>query len=125
RSANLSELCSFGRDGVFCFFFEIRQVQILEDEPGDLINIYFGFVVFLTGLVAGALPLPRALAGLSVTPDHIADFRIPIAAADVFLLSIVESKLIFIKREDWNFYDSFSIGEDDRFVGDDRTEILL
>src|SRR5262249_2262317 len=124
-SSNLGEFCCLGRDGVFRLFLEIRQMQVLEDEFSDLVDVYFGFVVFLTRLVACALPLSGPLTRLAVTPDHIADFGISVAAADVFLFSIVEPKLIFIERTDRNFYDSFPIGEDDRFIRDDRAEILL
>ena len=44
---------------VLRLLFEVRQVQIFEDQLGDLVDVYFGFVVFLARLIACA----RALSG--------------------------------------------------------------
>jgi len=58
-------------------------------------------------------------------PDHVADVGVSIAGANMLLLAVVESKLVFIKLAKRDLNNALAVGEDDRLVGYDRAKVLL
>src|SRR5262249_30050631 len=97
RSANLCEFRGLGRNGVFGLFFKVRKMKIFVDQLCVFIDISFGLVVFLAWLTAGNRSLTRPLAAwLALAADYVTDLGISIAGSYVFLLTIVEAKLVFV-----------------------------
>ena len=124
-AAYLCELRRLRLHRLLGFVFEIRQVQVFKNQFGNLVNINFGFVVLLPRLVARALPCADARARLAFAPDHVANLRLAVAGADVFLLAVIEAELVLVERTDRHFDAALAVGKNDRFVRDDGAEILL
>src|SRR6266478_8256629 len=110
---------------MFGLLFEVGQMQVFENQLCDLVYVDFGFVVFLSGLIAGAMAPSRPGSRDSLVPDYVPDFGVAVPCSDVLLLAIVEPELVFIERANWNFDYALAVGEDDGFIGDDRPEVLL
>src|SRR5207249_1312976 len=104
---------------------EVGQVQVLEDEAGDLIDLDVNLEVLGPRLVARAVTLAGALAPLTLAAEDVADFRGSVALRDVLLLAIVVAELVLLERADRHLDAPFAIREDDRLVRDDRAEVLL
>ena len=110
---------------MLCLLFEIREVEILENQLCNFVYVDFSFVVLLTGLIAPARSLTWSLPGLAFVPDDIANLGIAVAGAYVLLFAVVKPELVFIKRANRDLNNALAVREDDRLVGDDRAQILL
>src|SRR6185369_16806358 len=98
-------------------------MKVFEDERGELVDVYFRFVVIRAGV------LPRLTCALTaarpaLASNHVTNARLPVALAHVFALLIVEAKLVFVERFDGDFDGALAVGKDDGFVGDDRAEVF-
>src|ERR1044072_3075923 len=98
-------------------------MKIFTDQRGKLVDVYFRFVVIRAGVLP-CLSCSLAAAGPALASNHVADARLSVAPAHVFAFLIVEGKLLFVERFDWDFDGALAVGKDDRFVGDDRAEIF-
>src|SRR5215471_10485674 len=98
-------------------------MQVLKDQCGNLVDIDFGFVIFGACLRTG-LPSTFSLAGLTLTPDDIADARLAVTLAHLFAFAIVVAKLVFIERAHRHSDGAFAVGKDDGFIRNDRAEIF-
>src|SRR5436853_1975106 len=126
RTANLGKLGGLGRNCVFGLFFKIRQVKILEDQRGDLIDIDLGFIVFLARLCAS----PGAAAGpltarVAFASDDITDFCVSLAGAYMLLLAIIESEFVLVPTANRHLHDASAVGKNYRFIRDNGAEVLL
>ena len=98
-------------------------MQIFKNQRGNLVDVDFRFVVFGAGFLTG-WSRTRALTGLTFAGNYVAHARLAIALSDVFVLAIVETKLVFIERAHRHSDRALAIREDDRFIRNDRTEVL-
>src|SRR5262249_40607901 len=128
KNSRFSDLGEFGGgrlDRLLRFIFQIGKVQVFENEFGDLVDFNFGFVVVLARTIPGAGSDAGILAGLALTCDYIANLGASISGAPLLLLAIVEAKLVFIERADRDFHYALAVGKNDRFIGNNGTEILF
>jgi hypothetical protein len=100
-------------------------VEVFEDELRDLVYVDLGLEVLAAGLIAGLIALSGPLPSLLLAPDDVADLRVAVALRDVLLLAIVEPELVLVELADRNLHAALAIRQDERFVGDDRPEVLL
>jgi hypothetical protein len=104
-------------------FFEIRKLEIFKDQRRDLIDVDFRLVIIRARILSG-LARTSAAARATLATNHIADARFTVALADVFCFLIVEAKLVFVECFDGNFDGALSVGQDDRLIRNNRTEIF-
>src|SRR5262249_24528417 len=128
KNSRFSDLGEFGGgrlDRLLRFIFQIGKVQVFENEFGDLVDFNFGFVVVLARTIPGAGSDAGIVAGLALTGDYIANLGASISGAHLLLLAIVEAQLVFIERADRDFHYALAVGKNDRFIGNNGTEILF
>jgi hypothetical protein len=102
---------------------QVGQAEIFKDQLGEVIDRDFCFVEVPTRRVANLLALPALLA--RAVSDHIAHLGVAVTLADLVALVRVEAEAILLKAANRDFDQSFAVGGDDRFLGDDLRQVLL
>src|SRR5215468_6046958 len=121
-AANLGELGGLRLDGLLRLLFEEGQLEVFEDQRGDLVNVYLGLVIILARAVPG---LTGGLPLLVLAPDDVANLGGAVALADVFALAVIEAEFVLVERAHRHLDRPAAVREDDRLVRDDRAEILF
>src|SRR5205085_11177591 len=103
--------------------FEEGQLQVLEDERGQLVNVHLRLVVVRAQVLAGG-PRAAPLTGLPLARDNVADAGLAVALPDVLALPVVEAELVLVERADGDFDAALAVRKNDRLVRDNRAEVL-
>src|SRR5262249_43244254 len=125
QDAGAPNLCEFGGlrlDGLLRLLFKEGQLEVFEDQRGDLVDVYLGLVIILARAVSG---LTGGGALLVLAADDVAHLGISVALADVFALAVIEAEFVLVERAHRHLDRPAAVREDDRFVRDDRAEILF
>src|SRR5205085_6530084 len=103
--------------------FEEGQLQVLEDERGQLVYVHLCFVVVRAQVLTGG-PRAAPLTGLPLARDNVADAGLAVACAHVLALALIEAELVLVERADGNFDGALAVGKNDGLVRDYRAEVL-